>query len=301
MDTMIELPQLASHPATTSDACWRMLLDRISDAAYFVDRERRIRLWNGAAETLTGYRAEDVIGSCCSDNLLVHTDEKGACLCVGCCPLAASIGDGRTRSARVFLKHHDGHRVAVHIDVIPWVTDGKIDGAVEIFRREPQEVRLSERFSELAMLPLVDVVTGVGNRQFLHASLTDAIAELPDAEASCGVVLVQFDQLGEWNDAYGEDLGDRALQVVAQTLVMVAGPYVSVSRWGGGDFIAVVGFTRAADLANIASRYQALVATAQVQVGELVLRPSISVATLLSKPQESVSQLITRIGTHLLA
>lgn len=301
MDTLIALPQLASQPTTTADACWRMLLSRISDAAYFVDCARRIRFWNGAAETLTGYRAEEVVGSCCSDNLLVHTDEKGTGLCRGFCPLAETIADGRTRSARVFFKHHDGHRVAVRIDVVPWVSDGRIAGAVEIFRREPQDVRLTERFSDLAMLPLVDVVTGVGNRQFLQASLTDALAELPDGEAACGVILVHFDQLGEWTDAYGEDLGDRALQVVAQTLVMVAGPHVAVSRWGGGDFIAVVGFTRAAELANIASRYEALVAAAQVQVGEHLLRPSISVSTLLSTPQESVSQLINRIGSNLLA
>ncbi len=56
---------------------YRNRLDSINDGVYFVDLDRRITYWNKAAEVLSGYSEEQVIESKCSDNILVHTDDKG--------------------------------------------------------------------------------------------------------------------------------------------------------------------------------------------------------------------------------
>jgi len=44
------------------------LLDNLHDGVYFVDCERRITYWNRGAERITGYSADEVVGSRCSDN-----------------------------------------------------------------------------------------------------------------------------------------------------------------------------------------------------------------------------------------
>lgn len=57
------------------------LLDQLYDGVYFVDRSRRITYWNKAAERLTGYEAQEVIGKRCADGVMVHVDGEGRQLC----------------------------------------------------------------------------------------------------------------------------------------------------------------------------------------------------------------------------
>ena len=67
------------------------LINNMIDAVYFVDKDRRITYWNKAAEKITGFLAEEVVGSHCWDNILIHVDDKGNNLCQGMCPLAAAV------------------------------------------------------------------------------------------------------------------------------------------------------------------------------------------------------------------
>lgn len=64
-----------------NDAFYKHLLDEMYDGVYFVDRHRRILYWNGGAERLSGYSADEVTGRFCGDNLLRHIDECGRRLC----------------------------------------------------------------------------------------------------------------------------------------------------------------------------------------------------------------------------
>ena len=91
------------------------LLDQISDGVYFVTRDRRITYWNGGAERITGFIAEEVLGDSCSEGMLCHIDDTGRLLCLHGCPLAAVMTDGKPREALVYLHHKDGHRVPVPV------------------------------------------------------------------------------------------------------------------------------------------------------------------------------------------
>ena len=42
---------------------FRNLLMHMHEGIYFVDLDRRISFWNNAAENITGFTAEEVIGS----------------------------------------------------------------------------------------------------------------------------------------------------------------------------------------------------------------------------------------------
>ena len=48
------------------------ILDQLHDGVYLVDTDRAIRFWNKGAERISGYGAEEVLGTRCSDNLLMH-------------------------------------------------------------------------------------------------------------------------------------------------------------------------------------------------------------------------------------
>ena len=86
----------------TDPGFYRELLDNIGDGVYFVDRERRIQYWNEGATRLTGYKAEELLGKCCQDDILCHVDYSGKKLCHDGCPLAATISDGSIKRQMFF-------------------------------------------------------------------------------------------------------------------------------------------------------------------------------------------------------
>src|SRR5512142_1670458 len=113
---------------------YKDIIDNLYDGVYFVDRDRVITYWNKGAERITGYKAAQVIGRACRDNVLNHVTADGTELCDAECPLAACMWDGKVREADVFLHHADGHRVPVLGRAAPLRDEaGNITGAVETF------------------------------------------------------------------------------------------------------------------------------------------------------------------------
>ncbi len=129
------------------------VLDSIFDGVYIVDRERRIIFWNRAAEEMTGYRKQEVMGRCCHDSMLNHIDEHGTMLCFTACPLARSIQTGESIRAKVYPTHKEGRRFPVytHIGAIRDEA-GEIIAGIEVFRditKEEDFRLLQEKFNEL--------------------------------------------------------------------------------------------------------------------------------------------------------
>ena len=87
----------------TSEKSYRTLIDNLYDGVYYVDKKRTIQYWNKAAEKITGFKSQQVVGKRCSDNILTHVDSEGNSLCQGMCPLAETISDGLPREAEVYL------------------------------------------------------------------------------------------------------------------------------------------------------------------------------------------------------
>ena len=109
---------------------YKDLIDNLYDGVYFVDRDRRITYWNKGAERITGFNAERMLGHFCHDNLLNHVTENGVQLCFNGCPLHATMADGRSRQAEIYLHHSDGQRIPVLVRTVPIRDEnGEITGA----------------------------------------------------------------------------------------------------------------------------------------------------------------------------
>ncbi|HRY84429.1 MAG TPA: adenylate/guanylate cyclase domain-containing protein, partial [Candidatus Cloacimonadota bacterium] len=111
------------------------LLEALYDGVYIVNPKRRILHWNKAAEEMTGFGMEEVLGKCCGDNILNHIDENGILLCRGRCPLQKSMDSGEKVSAKVYPRNKDGHRFPVETHITPlYDGEGALLGAIEVFR-----------------------------------------------------------------------------------------------------------------------------------------------------------------------
>ena len=92
---------------------FEQMMNMLREGVYLVDLDRKITFWNKAAERISGYRSDEVLGSSCKDNILIHVDSTGRNLCNDGCPLHATMADREIRMADVFLHHRRGYRVPV--------------------------------------------------------------------------------------------------------------------------------------------------------------------------------------------
>jgi diguanylate cyclase (GGDEF)-like protein/PAS domain S-box-containing protein len=220
---------------------FRRLLDNLYDGVYFVDLDRRILYWNRGAEQITGYRREEVLGSHRHDLILDHTDADGNHLCLRACPLARTIEDGKPRTARLFLRHKDGRRIAVDAHIMPVVDDdGRTVGGVEVFRDASSAVALEGAYEQLRELAERDPLTGAANRRQLEAELQRQAALLAQTGVPFSVVMADLDRFKEVNDTYGHAAGDQALVGFAAVLLRASRPTDLVARYGGEEFLVVL-------------------------------------------------------------
>ncbi|MCX7040775.1 MAG: SpoIIE family protein phosphatase [Spirochaetes bacterium] len=143
---------MKTHPRTID---LDVVVNSITEGLYIVDTDRRILYWNRGAEQITGWKAEEVVGSFCRDGILEHADSADHKLChSGFCPLYRSIHSGKSLrvSSLVRTLTRKGKRVPVEVTTSPYRDGGgRIIGGIEVFRdmsaamAEMQAARLIQR------------------------------------------------------------------------------------------------------------------------------------------------------------
>jgi len=297
---MASMVQVDDGTKNTPDVPYQAVLDSLYDGVYLVDLERRVRYWNQAAEGLTGYSSDRVVGCRCQDNLLNHVDQEGRQLCFGRCPLQASMDDGKTREAKVYLRHQDGHRVAVMVRTAPILgPGGEITGGVEIFNGSETLLAAMSQVSELEQAATHDPLTGLGNRRLMEQILQRRVSELDRHGQAFSVLFVDIDHFKRFNDSLGHAAGDAMLQTVAKTLRASARNEDEVARWGGEEFVVALGRTGEAQIARPAERFRALVASSKGRLNGHDLTITVSVGGAVAHPGETAEAVVARADAAL--
>ncbi|MGE5372017.1 MAG: diguanylate cyclase domain-containing protein [Solirubrobacterales bacterium] len=273
---------------------YKHLLNELDDAIYFVDVDRQITFWNKAAERLTGFSAEEVIGSRCSDNILIHVDDQGNNLCKGMCPLADSIQTGDGHEAIVYLHHKDGHRIPVRIrTTASYNSAGEITGGIEVFRDERDPVAALGRWKSKRDLSFYDDLTGLPNERLLNRFIEERMVDLNRYGWSFGVVWMDLDGFSWMNETLGRDTGDAVLQLVGRTLMAVTRLNDLSGRIGDDEFLAVLSDAGQSDLLMAANRFRLLIQFS-ILPGDNPLSATISAGATIAIPGESPQDLLAR-------
>ncbi|MCF8069710.1 MAG: sensor domain-containing diguanylate cyclase [Desulfobacterales bacterium] len=271
------------------------LMENLYDGLYLVDPERKITYWNNAAERITGFSTQEVVGRSCSDNILIHIDGKGQSLCLGMCPLAATIADGHSRESEVYLHHKDGHRVPVSVRTTAlYDTDGYIVGGAELFTDLSQKDSLSLKIEELEKLAFLDNLTQLANRRYIEMELEARLSEKLRCNLSFGILFMDIDHFKNFNDTYGHDIGDLVLKIVSNTFKSTGRPYDLFGRWGGEEFIGIIRNVDHAGLVNIGERIRRLVEKTFIHVSEKLLNVTVSIGATMAKDSDSMASLTKR-------
>lgn len=240
---------------TGRDGFYKNILENLSDGVYFVNLERKVTYWNKAAAEISGFAAQDVVGHACHDNLLVHTDADGCLLCVKGCPLTATFGSAKNQELQIFLRHRDGHRVPVFVHVSPMLdAEGKMAGAVEVFRKDSERLAALDRAMEMEQLALMDPLTSVGNRRYTEKTLAERAEAFRRDGEPYSMLFIDLDHFKSINHTYGHAAGDAVLQAVARTLEGNLRAFDFLGRWGGEEFVAILSTADAASATAVAQR-----------------------------------------------
>lgn len=279
---------------------YKEILDNLYDGIYITDRDRQIVYWNYAAEKLTGFKPEEVIGTHCYDQILTHIDEQGCNLCEGQCPLSATMEDGRPKEHEVFLHHREGSRIPVLVRTTPLRDQsGEIIGGIEIFSDNSNQFDMRREIDHLKKLTLLDELTQVGNRRYAEQSLEEALHMLDRYDMRFGLLMIDIDHFKSFNDRFGHHIGDAILRMTART--MKANMRVSdlVFRWGGEEFLVLVKHVGNEEFRRVAEKLRVMVKGSYFVADEQWISVTVSIGGAIPEKGETPEQVVARADSYM--
>jgi diguanylate cyclase (GGDEF)-like protein/PAS domain S-box-containing protein len=226
-----------------------MVFDSSTEGVTLADIDGTIIAVNRAFVEITGYAEEEVLGR--NPRILQSGRQDETFYRDLWASLAAT---GRWRG-EIWNRRKDG-------EIYPsWLTisavkdeQGRTTHYVGVFS-DIGDVKEAQQ--QLDFLANHDALTGLPNRSLLHDRLEQALRRAHGAPRMVGVVILDIDRFGKVNDGLGPGVGDGLLQAVAQRIGGELGASDSVARFGGDEFVVVVGYAQsAAHVARLAREFQ---------------------------------------------
>lgn len=270
------------------------IINNLSDGVYIVDNDRRITFWNKAAEEITGYRAEEVVGRQCQNSRLNHIDKGGRPLCFVGCPLYATIIDGEQRKDEVFLRHKEGHRIPIMVNIFPLKKEEKIIGAIEVFTQNSPIVYEDDLVEKLSDMAMKDALTSLPNRRYMESFLDFKIKEYNQFRVPFVVLFMDIDNFSAFNNSYGHDIGDAVLRNVSKSIRRITRKTDLFSRWGGEEFVGVFAVKQIDEVMAVAEKIRVLVANTEVTHKNEQLRVTVSIGATIIQDGDSVNSIVER-------
>lgn len=85
-----------------------------------------------------------------------------------------------------------------------------------------------------------DPLTGLPNRLVFEQGLESGLVQAKRHDWRLAVLFIDIDNFKSLNDTHGHDMGDKALQIVANRLQTFIRKDDTVSRWGGDEFVCLL-------------------------------------------------------------
>ncbi|MGM0639444.1 MAG: sensor domain-containing diguanylate cyclase [Pseudomonadota bacterium] len=257
-------------------------LNQAHDPVLVTDREARIVFANAAFESLTGYRAADVMGK---TPALLGSGEQSPDFYR---KMWKALENNEAFQGRFINRRKDGSRYYVEQSIAPVLNP--LGRRTHFISTSWQVDELVEREKALHTMATQDKLTGLLTRRAGDEALHKAHHEHLANARPLSVIICDIDHFKTVNDTFGHLAGDRIIQLIARVINQQARSDDPTIRWGGEEFLIVLQANRPAAM-GLAERLRLAVEQLQdAEVGQVTL--SLGVAEMLLG--ESIEQLLGR-------
>ena len=128
----------------------------------------------------------------------------------------------------------------------------------------------------------IDPVTWVHNRRYLVQALEQEIARAGRYGRGLSLITLDIDDFTQFNETYGQSMGDRLLRTFATTLAEAVSPPELVARLKDDDFAILLPETNRAAAVTAATRLLASLAQVSVFDGEDSALPPVTACVAIS-------------------
>lgn len=221
------------------------------DGIIGVNRKGTVVVFNEAAEKLTGYRAEEVIGKM-SIAEVYHPQE-----------LARQIkkkiyspeygGPGRLEDLEVEVITRDGRKVPIRLSATLVYKDGEEIGSVGFFHDLTPKKEMEAKLRELS---ITDSLTGLFNHRHFHSVLARELARGIRYRRPLSLILFDLDNFKQCNDELGHLEGDNVLRLVGKTAESILRRTDQAFRYGGDEFTIILPETDLPSASAVAEKFR---------------------------------------------
>ncbi|MFN2308675.1 MAG: diguanylate cyclase [Gammaproteobacteria bacterium] len=267
---------------------WLMdMLHGLDVGLMVLDREYRVRLWNGFMENHSGQPSVNLIGKPLFE-LFPDLPEAWFRRKAESVFLLESRAF-TTWEQRPYLLRFKNYRPITglaefmyqNITLIPLVSpDGRINH-IGVIIYDVTDIAIGKRALEaanadLARLSRTDRLTGLNNRGYWEECLRAEFARFQRSKHPSTLIMFDIDHFKQVNDTYGHQAGDEVIRLTAQTLLNSIRTTDIAGRYGGEEFVVILTDTPAEQSLYLAERLRSRIEALIVQFDALEIRYTIS-------------------------
>jgi len=189
-------------------------------------------------------------------------------------------------------------------DEIKGLTAGAVDymhkplNETLVLLRVRQQVQLLNQFRKIEHLSMSDQLTNLPNRRSFELRITEEWDRASREQTPISVLMVDIDNFKKYNDTFGHQQGDAALQAVAKMFDHALNrPGDFVARWGGEEFIILLSNTDANGAYGVAERIRKYAEKMDVHAAdETITKVTVSIGVNTRDPGQisTVDEFISR-------
>ena len=208
------------------------------------DSSGEVQQWNDAAEAVSGWRTEEVLGK-----LWQMEPAPGERRTEGI--QRRALAGERLDHVELSLRRHDGTPRKIEISTAPVGPANAPEAVVAVFDDVTDE---RQREDEVRYLADHDPLTGLLNRRRFSECLIDAITNADVSGTSVVVAIADLDHFKSINDTAGHAAGDRMLFDLARLIAAKLRPDDVCARLSGDEFAFMLRGARTDEAVDVAER-----------------------------------------------
>lgn len=210
------------------------IINSVKDHLSIVDRQYRYQVVNDAYLRATCRRRDEIVGRHVWDVIGQEAFQNVAKTNLDRCLRGHSV----CYQASFSFPGYDEPKV-MEVTYEPVLDIHGGVSSVMVSAHDVTELERSKR--QLGELANLDPLTRLPNRRHIREILSKALARAMRDDSECHVFFCDLNDFKYINDEGGHDHGDAVLSEVASRLRSVLRGHEDVGRWGGDEFLVVIG------------------------------------------------------------